>query len=204
MQQSIGIDDADQCDIGKIEPLGDHLRPQENLNVAMSEFFECHIVGSSFLHRVTIHAQALEVLKSGPDFAFQPLRPQSKVGQARAMANGTDRGWLRREIAAMAQRDRTLFMPGEGDVTVGTFHSFTTSATPDDRRVSTDIQKQDDLSAVIQSLVHRLKQRTSDGGSFANCRIVSGIDDDHRRKRQVFDTFGHRNQRVVTIDHPLP
>ena len=81
-------------------------------------------------------------------------------------------------------------MPGECNITVGTFDPFSATSTPDHRRVATDIEKQDDLSPVIQCLIHSLKQRATDRRPFADGGIISRIDDDHWWQGEVLDPLG--------------
>ena len=56
MQRHVRVDDADKRDVRKMQPLRDHLRADEDINVAMLERVEHLSVILFAFHHVRIHA----------------------------------------------------------------------------------------------------------------------------------------------------
>ncbi len=52
----VGIDDTDERDAGKIEPLGDHLRADEHIDLAAGEVADEALVMVTPRHRVAVGA----------------------------------------------------------------------------------------------------------------------------------------------------
>src|SRR5262245_25612117 len=55
MECCVGVDDADEGDIGKIEPLGDHLRAEQDFGLAGAKTGQGSLVAAGLLHRVAVH-----------------------------------------------------------------------------------------------------------------------------------------------------
>ena len=58
VQGRVGIDHPDQRDVGKIQPLGDHLRAQQDADLARAKRRQRPLVAAVGLHRVGVHPQA--------------------------------------------------------------------------------------------------------------------------------------------------
>ena len=58
VQGRVGVDHADQRDVGKIEPLGDHLRAQQDADLALAKSGQRPLVAPGRLHGVGVHPQA--------------------------------------------------------------------------------------------------------------------------------------------------
>jgi hypothetical protein len=86
VQRRIRVDHADQRHVGKIESFGDHLRAEQDADVARPEGRQCLLVTSRPLHRVRIHPQRGDTRETVPEFLFQPLRPHT--GEADSRQNG--------------------------------------------------------------------------------------------------------------------
>ena len=83
VQGRVGVDHAHQCDVGKIEPLGDHLRAHQDLHFTVAEGGQCPLVAAVLLHGVGVHPQAAILGESGPYFVFEFLRSQPAVVDSR-------------------------------------------------------------------------------------------------------------------------
>ncbi len=58
VQRRIGIDHADQSDVGEIQALGNHLCAQQNSPLARAKQIQCRFMAAGPLHRIGIHANA--------------------------------------------------------------------------------------------------------------------------------------------------
>src|SRR5277367_6811395 len=56
MQREVGVDDTDERDVRKMQPLRDHLRADEDVNLARAKITEHFPVIILALHRVGVHA----------------------------------------------------------------------------------------------------------------------------------------------------
>src|SRR6185369_7128772 len=56
MQREVGVDDADERDVREMQPLSDHLRADENVDLARAKIAEDFAVIILALHRVGVHA----------------------------------------------------------------------------------------------------------------------------------------------------
>ncbi len=86
MQQRVGINHSHQGHIRKIEPLGDHLRAEQNADLARSKALQCPVVAPRTLHRIAVHPQAGVIAEPGFDLGLQPLRPGPQTSHARMSA----------------------------------------------------------------------------------------------------------------------
>ena len=58
VQCRIGVDHADQRDVGEVQPFSDHLSAQQHLDFAATKSRERFLVAAGFAHRVGVHPQA--------------------------------------------------------------------------------------------------------------------------------------------------
>ena len=79
VQGRVGLDHAHQRHVGKIEPLGDHLRAQQDACLARTEFRQGLFVGPAGPHRVGVHADQGGVGEACPHFRLQFLRTHAPV-----------------------------------------------------------------------------------------------------------------------------
>ena len=178
MQQRIRINHANQSHVGKVEALGDHLSPKQDLNLAMPEFLQCNIMAPPLLHRIAVHPQAFVFGESSADFRLKTFRTHPQRQQTRLATFRTDRRGIRTEITTVAECHGAFFMPGQCHITVRAFHTFAASATPEYGREPSHIQKEDDLPPRFQRGLHGGEHCPTDPGPFADRRIISSIHDD--------------------------
>ena len=79
MQPRVRVDDADQGDIGKIQPLGDHLGSDEDVGLTGAEFSQNLAVRSFAGHRVRIHPGDAGHRKEPADRFLDALRADPGV-----------------------------------------------------------------------------------------------------------------------------
>src|SRR5947209_969648 len=90
VQADVGIDDADKGDIGKIEPLGDHLRTEKDVNKPAAKGTEHPGMAAALLHAVAIHAPHDKAGELLLNFRLQFFRAESLVAN-RPLAAGRAR-----------------------------------------------------------------------------------------------------------------
>ena len=184
MKNCVGIDNSHKSHIWKVEPFGNHLRPDEDMRLAAPKFFQSDIVTAPLLHRVTVHPQDSMLREFGNNFLLQPLRPRTKIPDAR---HATLRADLRRRLlcaAGVTQDDVAVAMKRQRDVAVRTLDAATATAAPDGRRIPAQVEKQDHLPAVVECRLHRRPQSPPDRMPLRAQRVVSNIDRRRRRHRQ--------------------
>ena len=77
IQPRIRIDDPDQGDIGKIQPLGDHLRAQQDVHLATPHAIEDLCVGPFAAGRIDIHPRDAGFGKALGEHTLHLLRAES-------------------------------------------------------------------------------------------------------------------------------
>ena len=201
MKQRVGVDHTHQRDVWEVESLRDHLRPEQNLNLAVSKLFECHIVTAALAHRVAVHAEARHVGKTCFDFGLQPLGPNPQIEQPRLATFRADLRQRSRPIATVTERDRALLVIGQRDVAVGALHALTAAATPQHRREPAHVEKQNDLPLGLQCVHHRREECPPDGRTLGDGGVVANVHDQNGRQRQSLDALRHRDQHVLLAQH---
>ena len=152
VQRRVGIDHADQRDVGKIQTLGDHLRAQQDLDLARAKSSQRLLVAARPLHAVRIHPQARGVREPRPDLLLQFLRPQAGVADAGRAAFRADAGGGDRVIAIMADGLVVFAVVRQGDVAIGTADDVPAAGALDGRGIAAAVQQQDDLAVFFQRL----------------------------------------------------
>ena len=74
VQAGVRVDNSDNCDVGKIEALGDHLRTQQHVVYSRSKLGQGQFVTSWLFHGIAVHSQAACGREASPDLFFEPLR----------------------------------------------------------------------------------------------------------------------------------
>jgi hypothetical protein len=69
----VGIDNANKGDVRKIEPLGDHLGTQQNIDLTGPKLSQHFGIRTSTGHGVGIHPRKTCLWKKSPDCLFDPL-----------------------------------------------------------------------------------------------------------------------------------
>ena len=103
MQRQVGVNDADERDVRKMQPLRDHLRADEDVNFARAKIAEHFAVIILALHRVGVHAFDARLGKKFRERLLDLLR---------ARAGKTDRGIF----AFLVRADRRNFFDVAADV----------------------------------------------------------------------------------------
>ena len=111
MQRKIGVNDADERDVRKMQALGNHLGADEDVGLAGAKIAEHLPVIVLALHRVGVHALDARLRKKFGERFLDPLRARAGktnrgVFAFRVRANG----WHGRDVAANVAA-KFLFLP---------------------------------------------------------------------------------------------
>ena len=199
VQGRVGIDHAHQRDTRKIEPLGDHLRAQQDIDLAVAKRRQGLLVAAGSLHRVGVHAQHAGIGKAGAHFGLQLLRPHAAVANAAEIAFGACHRGRDFVVAIVAQRHVALAMVRQREIAMRAADHIAAGRALDVRGKAAAIQQQNHLAAVFQRSVDGLVQLSADGAARAAIlKLVAQIDRAHRRHRPIehpprhFDQFDTR------------
>ena len=77
MQRKVGVNDADERDVRKMQPLRDHLRADKDVGLARAKIAEHFPVIVLALHRVSVHAFDARVRKKLGECLFNFLRARA-------------------------------------------------------------------------------------------------------------------------------
>ncbi len=205
MQGRVGVHDPNERDLWEVEPLGDHLRADEDPHLARAKLGQGPLVAAGLLHRVGIHPQAGHVSKSGPHLGFEPLRPQATVVDAGKLALGTHGRRRHFKIAVVAQHDLGVSMMRERQFAVGTLHDLATLRALDVRREAASIEQQDDLSPLVERVPHGKLQLAADRATKdLLARFVAQVDRQHVGQRPIEDALRQLDKPILADSGAVP
>ena len=114
VEADIGVEDPDEGDVGKVEALGDHLRPDEDIDHAPFEIAE-RVAEEVFLfHRVGVDTGDAVIGENFPEDDFDLLRSVTGEPDRRTRALGALRGSETLEGADVAEQFVIGAMKSEG------------------------------------------------------------------------------------------
>ena len=116
VERRVGVDDADEHDVGEVEPLGDHLRADEDLDLAGAEGVERPLVAAAGAHRVGVHPGDARPGEEPAHLLLELLRPGAALGQLRCPAARAIRRKAGDVPAAVADPAIARLMEREGQV----------------------------------------------------------------------------------------
>ena len=80
-QRRVAADDADERDVRVVQPLGDHLRAEHHLDLALGEAAEQCLVVLAAAHRVAVDAGELQLGELPRDLLLDALRAQAEQAE---------------------------------------------------------------------------------------------------------------------------
>src|SRR6267154_1380276 len=156
MEAGIGVHDADDGDVGKVEPLRDHLRAQQDVDLAARNTLQDVMVGPFARRRIEVHPRDPGAGIAQPDEVLELLRAQAPQALCRLAAHDAGIRYSLFVTAVMTPHRGRRLMHREGDRALGTTWHVAARGTLDERREPATIEQKDDLLAALQS--------TRDGG----------------------------------------
>src|SRR5690242_21861091 len=115
MEPGVGVDDADHRHPGEIEPLGDHLRAQQDVHLAARHTLEDAVMAPLSARGVEIHAYDAGGGKPQPEIMLELLGPEAPHAPCRrpaVLAARAERLLVAAVVAAKRARRR---VDGERD-----------------------------------------------------------------------------------------
>ena len=198
LEGEVGVEDADQGDAREIEPLGDHLRAEEQVELAGAEVRE-HLAELVLArHGVGVdarHAGAGEELGDDLLGALRAMALPADVGRAARGARGRGRRPVVAEVAAHGavgpvQRQRHAAMrAGRRDA----------AGRADARaRVAAAVEEEDGLLAAGEALAEGVDELPGeDGDALGVERLAAHVDDAEGGQRAVVDAAGEPVQDIA-------
>ena len=183
----IGRDHADQRDVFKIEPLGDHLRADHDGDVFLAETVEQLFVGTGRRDGIRVHAEHFSPGKELFQFRLDHLRPRAEVFEF----SPTDRAALVRPLgiaAIVAEQASVRAVVGHGNAAARALVDKAAFAAADETVCAPSVDKQDALFAAVDVLLQFLPQEAADAAAVSAAELALHIDDLNRRKLLVVIT----------------
>jgi len=118
MQSQIGIDNSDEGDIRKVQTFRNHLRADEDIDLAGTKRMERLAVSIFACHRVRIHPPNDGVRKNRADIRLHLFRAEASVNQ-RVFSAFRTASWNRGAVSAkVTAQARIRPMEGERDTAI--------------------------------------------------------------------------------------
>ena len=153
VQPGIGGDDADEGHLGKVQPLGDHLGPEQHVRLTGAKAFDEAVVSSLPTGRVDVHPNDAYARKLFQEGAFDLLGSDAGLPYLLAAAPGTGRRHRTAVVAVVAaQLLAAAPVQGQADAAAGALHRVPAVAALHDRGETAAVLQQDDALAALQAV----------------------------------------------------
>ena len=195
VQRHVGIEHADQRDVGEVESLGDHLGAQQDVGIAARERLQ-GLAGAVLRARhVRVQAQHARAREHARQLALGTLRARAGVTQQRQPALGADVGRRLAVVAIVTAQPRRIAVVGERDIATRTLWRVAAAATLHMVRVATSIEPQQHLLLALESFGDRRPERRRQQAGAA--AITAQIDHTHDRHGAAIDARRQRQALVL-------
>ena len=184
-QPDVGQRDAHEVDGGNVQPLGDHLRADEDVRLAGGEGAQDALVGAGVGRRVAVPSERAGAGRDAERLVHKPLRAEPQVADAGAAALGASGGRAPRPAAVMASQAPRAppilrLVVGERRRAPGAPHRVAAVAAHDRARRAAPVQKQNRLPPRPHRLLQPLPQKAAEDAAVAVAQLLPHIDDVHR------------------------
>ena len=197
VQRRVGVDHADQRDVGEVEPLGDHLRAEQDPHLARPEGREHLLVAARRPHRVGVHPPHDVVGERRLDLALEPLGADAAVVEVGGAAVGAGGGSVALGVAGVADQEPAALVVGQRHVAGVALHDLAAlGVRADDEGVeAAAVEQQDHLALVVEGGGHRLAERLAQAAQRGPSR--GGGRSARPRHRPGADALAHRQPGVA-------
>ena len=198
MQADVGVDDADQRHIRKIQPFGDHLRAEQDVNEASPKRRQHAGMAARLAHRVAVHAAHDVAGEALLDLGLQFLRAQSLVAHRRLPAQRA--AFLRLLLVAtvMAEHDVALFVVRQRQVAKAARLDVAARRAMHVRREAAAVEQQHHLAAVLERRSHGVLESVAQRRRpAAPRRLMAQIDQPHLRQGSIEHALRQLQERVL-------
>ena len=159
MEPGVRVDDPDHGHVGKIQPLRDHLRPEQDVDRSLLHALEHPMVRPLRARRVQIHAGDPRLGESETDEMLELLGPQAPHPLRLLAAQPADGGNNLLVTAVVAPQRSRCLMHREGDGAAGAGAHIAAGGTLQVRREAASVQEEDHLLAPSEGAAHGLVER---------------------------------------------
>ena len=139
----VGVDDADQRDVGKVVTLGDHLRADQHLAAGSGEALEHARQARVRRGDVGVEPQQLDAGQQAGHLALESLGAVAEAGELGALQAGHTPGAGSLVVADAAAQAVAAREVGQGDVAVRAVPGVPAVAAGQQRRVAAAVQEED-------------------------------------------------------------
>ena len=162
MESDVGLDDADEGDLGEIESLGDHLGADEDVEFAGAELFEDALVGVLGGHGVGVHARDAglgeECLGDGLDL-FGAEAGEADFGVAAVGAGGWGSSFGAAEVAG---EESGLLVVGVGEAAVLAGGDVAAFGAHELGGEAAAVEEEDGLLGLVESVVDEILESSGE------------------------------------------
>ena len=207
IQRHIRRNHAHQRHLREIQPLGNHLRADEQLCAPGAELIEQLCVTILAGGRVNIHADDVFLWEEFFQFFLDFLRPRAEIADVLAAAFRAGVRRQRGESAVVAVEFR-LGLPaahdvvGHGDIAVRAFDDITAASAADEAVVPAPIHQQHGLFAARDAVLECRDQLPGKYASVAVLHLLAHVHQRDLRHRAVADAGGHFKQHIIPAPCP--
>ena len=165
VQGRVGVDHADEHHGRKVEPLRDHLRADQDVDLAIAERIEGSLVAAPLPHRVGVHAGDRRLGERAADLLLEPLGAGAGMDEPRRAAVGAVGRQSRHETAAVADAAAARLVEGEGEVALQAPRGVAAGMALHVRRKAAPVEEQHHLPAAVESPANAGRQPRADGAA---------------------------------------
>ena len=158
MQHPVGLQDPDQAHVLEIESLGDHLGPDQHLDVAGLERLDDPLVSRPGARRVEVHPRRLDLRKMVGDFFLDALRANALGLHLLASAPRAGPRFRLPVAAVVTVQVLEVFVVGQGHIAPRAFRNPAAGPALVDRSIAAPVLEQDHLASSFQRLSDGLEQ----------------------------------------------
>ena len=153
MQRQIGVDDSDERDVRKMQAFRDHLRADEDVDLAGAKICAGFAIRFLSRHRVRVHPAHDRLRENLRDGRLHFLRSEAGINQ-RVLAAGRTFLWHGRGVPAQdgSSTAPTLSMKCERDAAIRAVPRFAAIAAKERRRKPAAIEKQNCLLVFLEPI----------------------------------------------------
>lgn len=141
LEGCIGIDDANESDIGEVMTFGDHLSSYEQLCLVLSYRIEVFHHASRMINRIPVDPDEFLSRKKALDFLFQPFRAEPMGGEGRMITGGAAFRLHSLPAAVMASKPVRFLMVGETHAAMVAMRDVSADFAKDEIRKSSSIEE---------------------------------------------------------------
>src|ERR1700756_4919186 len=157
MQGEIGIDDPDQSHVRKMQTFRDHLRADQDVDLAGTKISQRFAISFLPCHRVRVHPPNDGLWKNLAHYRFDFLGAEARINEAVFSASRAFLWYGRGMAAEVATQPRGMPMKGQRNTAIRAIASFAATAAKQRSGKAASIQKQDGLFAPFQTAGDRVE-----------------------------------------------